>query len=221
MSATAREEIVDKKGKVTSPVRQYFGYFKSDKSQTGARSLFLSSLAIRQIYFTTSRHSHLLEYSSVQQQQPSTSAATGGAPRKWQRTTMERYSAAVPYDKTSKRYKEITDAAAYHLVKDLLRLRTVEKSGYKNLVRVLDPRYILISNRLKECISNYWYRLIWNTYIVIHFSAISPSPAMACTVSVVCWDVNSKHFTLATGYMALICDVVLFSVVVILLFLLM
>ena len=25
-------------------------------------------------------------------------------------------------------------------------------------------------------INNYWYRLIWNTYIVIHFSAISPSP---------------------------------------------
>ena len=32
MSATEREDIVDKRGKVTSPVQQYFGYLKSDKS---------------------------------------------------------------------------------------------------------------------------------------------------------------------------------------------
>lgn len=56
---------------------------------------------------------------------------------------MERYSAAVPYDKTSERYKEITDAVAYHLAKDLLPLRKVEKSGYKKLIQVLNPPYIL------------------------------------------------------------------------------
>ena len=44
---------------------------------------------------------------------------------------------------TSKRYKEITDTVAYHLAKDLLPLRTVEKSGYKNLIHVLDPLIFL------------------------------------------------------------------------------
>ena len=63
---------------------------------------------------------------------------------------MKRYSAAVPYDKTSQRYKEIMDAVAYHLAKDLLLLRTVKKSGYKNLYHMLDPCYILISNRLNK-----------------------------------------------------------------------
>ena len=58
---------------------------------------------------------------------------------------MEKYSAAVPYDKNViKRYKEITDAVADHLMKDLLPFRTTEKSGYKNLILVLDPPYVLI-----------------------------------------------------------------------------
>ena len=34
MSTTVREETGDKRGTVVSPVLQYFGYFKSDKSQT-------------------------------------------------------------------------------------------------------------------------------------------------------------------------------------------
>ena len=62
-----------------------------------------------------------------------------------------------PYDKTSKCYKEITDAVTYRLVKDLLQLRTAEKSGYKNLIHMLDPPCILISNRLKK-INNYRVR---------------------------------------------------------------
>ena len=108
------------------------------------------------LFYHLSR-SHPLEYSSIKQPQPSTSACTGGTPHKRQQTTMERYSAAVPYDKPSKCYKEIRDAVAYHLVKDLLLPRTVEKSGYKNLIHVLDPPYILISNRLKKGINNYQY----------------------------------------------------------------
>ena len=174
MNATAWEEIVDKRERVMSPIGQYLGYFKSDKSQTDIVCKLCKvpiptkSGNTTHIFCHLSR-SHLLEYSSVEQPQPSTSAGTGGTPHKQQQTTMEGYSAALPYDKTSKYYDEITDAVAYHLVKDLLPLRTVEKSGYNNLIHMIDPAYILISN-------NYQYRLIWNTYTVIHFSAIPPSP---------------------------------------------
>ncbi len=34
MSAAASEEIVNKRGKVSSPEWQFFGYYKSDRSQT-------------------------------------------------------------------------------------------------------------------------------------------------------------------------------------------
>ena len=140
MSATAREQIVDKRGgQAMSPVWQYFGYFKSDKSQTDVVCklcmvvVSTKSGNTTQLLYHLSR-SHLLEYSSVKPPQPLTSASTGGTPHKRQQTTMERYSAAVPYDKTS---KEIMD----HLVKNLQQLRTdkSEKSGYKNLIHVLDP----------------------------------------------------------------------------------
>ncbi len=60
---------------------------------------------------------HPLEHSPIQ---PTTSVAA--TPHK-QQTTMERYSASVPYDKESKRYKDITEAVAYHIAKDMLPLR--------------------------------------------------------------------------------------------------
>ena len=141
MSTTAQEETVDKGGKVTSPVWQHFRYFSSAMSQTDVvcklcTVVIPTKSGNRTNLFYHLSHSHPLEYSSIKQ--PSTSAGTAGTPHKRQPTTMEKYSAAVPYDKTSKRCKEITDAVAYHLVKDLLPVRTVEKSGYKNLIHVLD-----------------------------------------------------------------------------------
>lgn len=83
------------------------------------------------------RRAHPLEHSRIQ---PTTSVAA--TPHK-QQTTMERYSASVPYDKETKRYKDITEAVAYHIAKDMLPFSTVEKSGYKKLIHVLDPRYVL------------------------------------------------------------------------------
>lgn len=54
---------------------------------------------------------------------------------------MESYSATKQYDKTSKRYNEITHAVAYYIAKDMLPLSVVEKSGFKKLLSVDDPCY--------------------------------------------------------------------------------
>ena len=152
MSATAREEIVDKRGKVTSPVRQYFGYFKSDSCQTCC----LQTMQGHRHYQDWQYDKFILPpqlLSSVGVQQLQTAKAIDICRYRWNTTqaaTDHHGEAAVPYNKTSKRYEEIMDAVAYHLAKDFLLLRTVQKSGYKNLVQVLDPRDILISNRLKK-----------------------------------------------------------------------
>jgi len=66
---------VNKRGKVSSPVWQFFGYYKSERSQTNVVC------------------------------------------KPWRGT------ASVPYDKESKRYKDITEAVAYHIAKDMLPLR--------------------------------------------------------------------------------------------------
>ncbi len=75
MSAAASKEIENKRGKVSSPVWQFFGYYTSDRSQTNVVC------------------------------------------KPWRGT------ASVPYDKESKRYKDITEAVAYHIAKDMLPLR--------------------------------------------------------------------------------------------------
>ncbi|KAF0031713.1 hypothetical protein F2P81_016268 [Scophthalmus maximus] len=94
-------------------------------------------------FFYHLSRSHPLEHSRIRQQLPTTSVAANATPQKQQQTTMERYSASVPYDKASKSYKDITKAVAYHIAKDMLPLSTVEKPGYKNLPHVPDPRYVI------------------------------------------------------------------------------
>ncbi len=59
---------------------------------------------------------HPLEHSRIQ---PTTSVAA--TPHKQQ--TAWRGTASVPYDTESKRYKDITEAVAYHIAKDMLPLR--------------------------------------------------------------------------------------------------
>ncbi len=118
MSAAASEEIVNKRGKVSSPVWQFFGYYKSDRSQTNVVCKLCKTVVPAKIGNTTNLMYHLsrahpLEHSRIQ---PTTSVAA--TPHKPWRGT-----ASVPYDKESKRYKDITEAVAYHTAKDMLPLR--------------------------------------------------------------------------------------------------
>ncbi len=115
MSAAASEEIVNKRGKVSSPVWQFFGYYKSDRSQTNVVCKLCKTVVpaktgnvnTTNLMYHLSR-AHPLEHSRIQ---PTTSVAA--TPHK-QQTTMERYS---------KRYKDITEAVAYHIAKDMLPFR--------------------------------------------------------------------------------------------------
>ncbi|XP_046873310.1 E3 SUMO-protein ligase ZBED1-like [Hypomesus transpacificus] len=52
-------------------------------------------------------------------------------------------SAFVPYEQTSKRHKDITNAITYCIAKDMQPISTVEKQGFKKLIKILDPRYVL------------------------------------------------------------------------------
>ncbi|XP_035234690.1 zinc finger BED domain-containing protein 1-like [Anguilla anguilla] len=52
-------------------------------------------------------------------------------------------SAITPYEKKSKRYKEITSAITYCIAKDMMPISTVEKQGFKKLMSVIDAKYAL------------------------------------------------------------------------------
>ncbi len=51
--------------------------------------------------------------------------------------------AITPYEKCFKRSKDITRAVSYFLAKDMMPLSTVERDGFRKLVKVLDSRYEL------------------------------------------------------------------------------
>ncbi|GAA6086491.1 zinc finger BED domain-containing protein 1-like, partial [Tachysurus ichikawai] len=120
MSAAASEEIVNERGKVSSPVWQFFGYYKSDRSQTNVVCKLCKAAIPTKTGNTTNLFYHLsrahpLEHSRIQR-----TTSVVATPQK-QQTTMVRYSASVPYNKESKRYKDITEAVAYHIAKDMPR----------------------------------------------------------------------------------------------------
>lgn len=51
------------------------------------------------------------------------------------------FSHSVPYDRQSKRWKEVTVAVTFCIAKDVLPLHTVEKVGFKRMVQKMVQRY--------------------------------------------------------------------------------
>ncbi len=70
----------------------------------------------------------------------STSRASIGAVPK-QKSIGSSFVAITPYEMCSKRSKDITRAVSYFLAKDMMPLSTVERDGFRKLVKVLDSRY--------------------------------------------------------------------------------
>lgn len=53
----------------------------------------------------------------------------------------------VPYERNSIKWKEITNAVAFHVAKDMIPIYTVEKPSFKRLLQTLDPRYKMPSRK--------------------------------------------------------------------------
>ena len=95
---------------------------------------------------TTNLFSHLEEHhpDSYVEIGPSTSAAR---PKSKQPSLTECLSRSKPYDASSKRAKDITHAVTVYLAKDMQPFYTVEREGFRQLLKVLDPKYQLPSRR--------------------------------------------------------------------------
>ncbi|KAF3856818.1 hypothetical protein F7725_017541, partial [Dissostichus mawsoni] len=64
-------------------------------------------------------------------------------PAKIQMTLASSFSKSVPYDKKSSKWIEITAAVTQYIAKDMAPVSVVEKPGFQNLVKTLDPKYNL------------------------------------------------------------------------------
>ena len=54
---------------------------------------------------------------------------------------METITRCQPYEKKGKRYAELTNAVTYCIAKDSLPIHTVERTGFKAMLRAFDSRY--------------------------------------------------------------------------------
>lgn len=156
------EDIVDKKGVSTSAVWKYFGFLKSDKKQSSVRCKLCRRPVPTKSGNTTNMFHHLKQYHPLEHTEckkiqsqtsagkvsrpPRTSeacASTSVAATQQQQTIVSAFSSTVPYDKKTKRHKDITNAIAYCIAKDMLPISTVENKGFNKLIKVIDPRYDL------------------------------------------------------------------------------
>lgn len=95
---------------------------------------------------TTNLINHLKSHHKVQYQEfqrLKTQAATTKNPRPstTQTTISGTLFNAIPYSPCSQRHKEITEAIAYHLAKDMCLTSTVSSEGFKKMIATLDKRY--------------------------------------------------------------------------------
>ncbi|XP_049326739.1 E3 SUMO-protein ligase ZBED1-like [Astyanax mexicanus] len=149
------EEIVEKNGPTNSVVWRYFGYLKSDKRQSSVHCRLCRKHVPTKTGNTTNlfyhlKQCHTLEHTECKHLQSQIKASTGGPSKTTtsvmpmqQQTVVSAFSAAMPYNKKTKRHGDITNAITYFIGKDMMPINTVENDGFKRLIKVLDPRYQL------------------------------------------------------------------------------
>ncbi|XP_019715163.1 zinc finger BED domain-containing protein 1-like [Hippocampus comes] len=140
------EELVPKRGAL-SVVWRYFGFRKSDFDQKNILcKICLSKVAASggntsNLLHHLSRR-HVSEYEECMKLKTAPFASAGNP-----KSLQDALARGAPYDRKSKRWLDITNAITIHLAKDMVALNTVEKEGFKQMIRTLDPRYEVPSGK--------------------------------------------------------------------------
>lgn len=71
------------------------------------------------------------------------------------------FAIGTPYDRKNKWWIEITNSITIHQAKDMVPLNTVEKEGFKQMIKRLDPRYEILSRKYlsQVAITNLYQKL--------------------------------------------------------------
>ncbi|KAK0138123.1 Zinc finger BED domain-containing protein 1 [Merluccius polli] len=142
-SDQSQTELVLKKGS-HSVVWVYFGFKPDDEGQSRVICKACFSLVAAPQGNTTNLYQHLkrhhkVQYDEAMQGKKSESRSTT------QTSITDTLHNATPYPHNSSRSKEITEAIAYHLAKDMVPINTVERDGFRKMLHTLDKRYSIPS----------------------------------------------------------------------------
>uniref|UniRef100_A0A803JGT7 BED-type domain-containing protein n=1 Tax=Xenopus tropicalis TaxID=8364 RepID=A0A803JGT7_XENTR len=156
-NVTNKEEQLLPKTGAMSVVWKYFGFKKSDVEQTiiickCCRAQVVAAGGNTSNLLHHLRHKHVLKYEECMKLRSASSSTSAGNDRvdtatqnATQTSLKDAFTKGTAYDKKSTWWNDITNAITFHLAKDMVSLNTVEKVGFKQMIKVLDPRYVLPS----------------------------------------------------------------------------
>lgn len=152
-SAEPREDteeatLVSKRNS-TSVVWTYFGFRKEDAAQSKVLCRTCLATVATTRGNTTNLFQHLRKhhkaiYDNCMAKNPTTSMSSGPSTSQ-QASLTDMFESITPYERDKKRHREITQAIAEFIGKDMMPLNTVTKVGFTALVKTLDKRYSMPS----------------------------------------------------------------------------
>ncbi|KAL4006671.1 tripartite motif-containing protein 66 [Sarotherodon galilaeus] len=149
--AAQEEALLPKRGG-TSVIWLHFGFNSTDTEQKTP----ICKLCYKTIpapdgkttnLFYHLQKAHEKEYSRIQKIRAKPSCGTTGAI--WEKKNysqpkiQQSFAQGTPYEKTSQRHKQITEAISRYICKGMAPVYVVEKDSFRDLVKVLDPRYVM------------------------------------------------------------------------------
>lgn len=150
-SQAAQEALLPKRGG-TSTVWLHFGFKKSDTEQKTVICKLCNKTVPSADANTTNLFYHLKkkhekEYTETQKARVNKSSSETAKKSLSQPKIKESFARGTPYEKTSRRHKQITDAIARLIAKGMVPIYLVEKKVFRDLIHTLDPRYVVPSRK--------------------------------------------------------------------------
>ena len=124
-----RQPLVGKKGKTNSVVWKHFGFEESDSDQTKILWKICHATVSAPQANTTNLFNHLKSAHRVIQDQ--------AMKEKMKSSSTPATATQSSYPPSSRRHKEITDAIAYIIAKDICPINTVSDPGFNKLINTL------------------------------------------------------------------------------------
>ncbi|XP_038129439.1 E3 SUMO-protein ligase ZBED1-like [Cyprinodon tularosa] len=141
-------KLIPKKNS-TSVIWQYFGFEATDEHQKQVICQTCRGKVATSAGNTTNLHRHLrvhhlnLYEDCMAKKSLETSSSSDTSAK--QPTITSSFASLTPYERTSRRHKEITTAVTNYISKDMVSVNTVTKDAFKSLLRTMDKRYVLPS----------------------------------------------------------------------------
>ncbi|GAA6096348.1 zinc finger BED domain-containing protein 1-like, partial [Tachysurus ichikawai] len=191
------EELVKKTG-ATSIIWTWFGFKPSDKQQ--------KNILCRVCEAKTCHHQHC-------QARSSTKNAGQKKQELIQTSIQQPFSKGTPYIRKSPRWIEITRAITVYLCKDMVPFQTVERRGFKAMIRAIDPRYEVPSRKyftetgmpklyaeLRENVEKELCDLKYFATTTDLWSSRTMEPFLSLTIHYITDDWNLGSWCLQTSY---------------------